>query len=163
MGDDLTHKDKGKIVGPIHSQYGYHILMITDVERNQILDEQTVPLISSSDLQRKIDSKEPVTILDIRESWEQDIAHIEEARFITRDNCEDILNALDKNLEIILVDWKGERLSSFRGWLLQRGFSQVKGLQGGIDAWSMETDNGLNRYDIDEDDGYRYEDVLPEN
>ena len=33
---------------------------------------------------------------------------------------------------------------------------------GGIDLWSEKIDTRLNRYDIDEDDGYRYEDILDE-
>lgn len=164
LGDGLTQGDKGKVVGPIHSQYGYHILMITDVEMDKTTDEDDqTPFISPEDLQRKIESKEGIAILDIREPWEQDIARIEEAKLISRENCEEVLNSVDKATEIVLVDWKGERTSSFRGWLRQRGFSHVKGLQGGIDAWTVEINTGLNRYDIDEDDGYRYEDVLPEN
>ena len=34
--------------------------------------------------------------------------------------------------------------------------------EGGIDLWSEKIDTRLNRYDIDEDDGYRYEDILDE-
>ena len=165
LGDSLTQDDKGKILGPIHSQYGYHILMITDIEIDKTVDNDIhpIPFISPANLQRKIESRETMVILDIREPWEQDIAKIDEAKLISRENCESILEALEKDAEIILIDWKGERASSFRVWLQQRGFNDVKSLQGGIDAWTVEINTELNRYDIDEDDGYRYEDVLPEN
>ena len=42
------------------------------------------------------------------------------------------------------------------------GVHQYKCLEGVIDLWSERIDTRLNRYDIDEDDGYRYEDILDE-
>ncbi|MDP7174501.1 MAG: hypothetical protein QF742_12780, partial [Alphaproteobacteria bacterium] len=51
---------------------------------------------------------------------------------------------------------------SFVQWLFQRGFSYAKCLGGGIDAWADKIDSSLNRYEIDEDDGYRYEDIFEE-
>ncbi|NIQ01132.1 MAG: hypothetical protein GWM98_12565, partial [Nitrospinaceae bacterium] len=68
---------------------------------------------------------------------------------------------LDKNSEIVLIDWKGDRSPSFQKYLTEHGFTQVKGLEGGIDAWSEKVDTRLSRYDIDEEDeGYRYEDIF---
>jgi len=32
MGSTVSENDKGKIIGPVHSQYGYHILVISDIE-----------------------------------------------------------------------------------------------------------------------------------
>jgi len=46
--------------------------------------------------------------------------------------------------------------------LTQRGYTNVHCLEGGIDLWSEKIDTHNNRYDIDEDDGYRYEDILDE-
>ncbi len=73
------------------------------------------------------------------------------------------MSSLGKDQEIILIDWKQDRGPSFQKWLTQRGFTNVRCLQGGIDAWSEAVDTRLSRYDIDEDDGYRYEDVIEED
>ncbi len=227
MGEKLTGNDKGKILGPIHSQYGYHILSITDVteekapevfsadtsmielgekipgvndllfqkfqvglpvmgyqsedtigsicnkqgkQLNDVLDflnlefsKSNVPTISPKDLKSKIDSApDSLAILDIREDWERDIAKISAALLITRENCDSILNSLKKDMELVVVDWKSDRSPSFLKWLSQRGFTDAKGLEGGIDAWAETVDVSLARYDIDEDDGYRYEDVMEE-
>ena len=70
---------KGQILGPIHSPYGYHILMITDVKVDETTEysRQSVPTISPKDLKTRIDAGETnLRILDIREQWEYDIAHI---------------------------------------------------------------------------------------
>jgi len=232
LGEGLTPEHKGKIIGPIHSQYGYHILMITDIrmekpsgtpgpftadtpmarlretfpEADSLLfahfriglpvsgysaeatldsvcrehgksGEQAAEVLnflnteyqkktfflSPQDLQRKMGSEDAPVILDIREQWERDIVRLENAKPVNRDNCAAILAALGKKTEIVLVDWKGERVSSFREWLQSRGFDRVRSLRGGIDAWAAEIDPSLSRYEIDEDDGYRYEDITEEN
>jgi rhodanese-related sulfurtransferase len=232
LGLSVTESEKGKIIGPIHSQYGYHILNVTDIVRERDIaregpftpatsmtearsifpetglllfksfkiglpvlgyqPEETVESvakahgktaqevadylnseylkkyiqgISPEDLRQRLRSGNVanLAILDIREQWECDIARIDESLRVSPENCESILASLDKNTEIVLVDWKGERCASFRNWLFRRGFTHVKTLRGGIDAWSERIDKSLARYEIDEDDGYRYEDILAEN
>lgn len=232
LGLSVTESEKGRVLGPIHSQYGYHILSLTDIAKVRdiategpftpgtlMIDAQNIfpetgallfnrfrigiPVlgykpeetvesvakahgkaapeaadflnseylkkhihgISPEDLWQKLKSGNiaNLVILDIREQWEADIARIDEAMRVAPENCESILASLDKNAEIVVVDWKGERCASFKSWLFQRGFANVRALQGGIDAWSERIDTRQSRYEIDEDDGYRYEDILAEN
>lgn len=150
---------KGQIIGPIHSPYGYHILKITDV----MVDDAELALnslISPLDLKSKIDSGDlNLRILDIREQWEYDIARIEGSQLITRENSTTVIGSLGKDREVVLVDWKGERSPSFQKWMSQHGFTNVKGIEGGIDAWAAAVDSRLARYDIDEDKDYHYEDL----
>ena len=101
-------------------------------------------------------------LLDIRESWERDISKIEGSHIINAENNEHVLSSFQKNQEMVLIDWKQDRSPSFQKWLTQRGYTSIKCLEGGIDLWSERIDTRLNRYDIDEDDGYRYEDILDE-
>ncbi len=227
MGETVSENDKGKIVGPVHSQYGYHILMISEIQVEKIegpftastpmkevndkfpdartllfkkfqiglpvagykaeetiasvcqaqnkpvneivnflnaeYSDKHIAVISPEELDIKLQTgKSNPALLDIRESWERDISKVKGAELITRENCESIINALDKNREIVLIDWKQDRSPSFSKWLRQRGFENVKCLEGGIDAWADRVDSSLNRYDIDEDDGYRYEDIIEE-
>ena len=81
---------------------------------------------------------------------------------INSENNEHVLGTFEKGREIVLIDWKQDRSPSFQKWLTQKGFTNIKCLEGGIDLWSEKIDTRLNRYDIDEDDGYRYEDILDE-
>ena len=113
-------------------------------------------------LTQKIDCDNKPVLLDIRESWERDISKIEGSHIINSENNEHILGTFEKGREIVLIDWKQDRSPSFQKWLTQKGFTNIKCLEGGIDLWSEKIDTRLNRYDIDEDDGYRYEDILDE-
>ena len=227
LGETIDEKAKGKILGPVHTQYGYHILMITDIEVERVegsvstetrmndlndmfpeahtllfktfhiglpvsgykaedtvgsvcetngknpleivnfinteLSNRQIPTVLPEELRDKMQALgSPPTLLDIRESWEWDIAKIEAAQLVSRENNEAIINSLKKDQEIVLIDWKQDRSPSFQKWLAQRGFSNVKCLEGGIDAWAEKIETRLNRYDIDEDDGYRYEDIISE-
>ena len=162
MGEKITKDETNKIIGPVHSEYGYHILLITEVKvENQ--DSQSVDLtvITPEALDNRLSAGgSNLILLDLRESWEWDIAHIEGSQLITRENSESILSNIKKDGELILIDWKQDRSPSFVKWLVQQGFSYAKCLEGGIDAWSDKIDPSLARYEIDEDDGYRYEDII---
>ena len=164
MGEKITKDETNKIIGPVHSEYGYHILLITEV-KVESQDSQSVDLtvITPEALDNRLSSGgSNLILLDLRESWEWDIAHIEGSQLITRENSESILSNLKKDAELILIDWKQDRSPSFVKWLFQQGFSYAKCLEGGIDAWSDKIDPSLARYEIDEDDGYRYEDIIDE-
>jgi len=164
MGEKITKDETNKIIGPVHSEYGYHILLITEV-KVQSQDSQSVDLtvITPEALDSRLSTGgSNLILLDLRKSWEWDIAHIEGSQLITRENSESILSNLKKDAELILIDWKQDRSPSFVKWLVQQGFSYAKCLEGGIDAWSDKIDPSLARYEIDEDDGYRYEDIIDE-
>ena len=36
MGETIAEIEKGKIIGPVHSQYGYHILVISEIENQTV-------------------------------------------------------------------------------------------------------------------------------
>jgi len=162
MGEKITKDETNKIIGPVHSEYGYHILMITEVKVEDSDTQQAdLSVISPEELHNRISAGgSNLVLLDLRESWEWDIAHIEDSQLITRENSKSILSNLKKDGELILIDWKQDRSPSFVKWLVQQGFSYAKCLEGGIDAWSDKIDPSLARYEIDEDDGYRYEDII---
>jgi len=162
MGEKITNDEINKIIGPVHSEYGYHILLITEV-KVESQDSQSVDLtvITPEALDNRLSSGgSNLILLDLRESWEWDIAHIEGSQLITKENSESILSNLKKDGELILIDWKQDRSPSFVKWLVQQGFSYAKCLEGGIDAWSDKIDPSLARYEIESDDGYRYEDII---
>lgn len=227
LGKAVSEKDKGKVFGPVHSQYGYHILSISEIEfqkvegpfnpdtsmkqlndqwpdahsllfkqfhiglpvngygqeetigsvcksqnkneleilnfLNEEYSDKHIAVIKPEELDLKIQSGTTnLVLLDIRESWERDISKVEGSIFITQENCESTIQSLNHEKEIVLIDWKQDRSPSFLKWLRQKGFNNVKCLEGGIDAWTEKVASHLNRYDIDEDDGYRYEDIIEE-
>ena len=226
MGQEVSETDLGKIIGPVHSQYGYHILKISEIEVEKIegpfnaeislesankmfpevhtllfkefhiglpvtpykkeetiaslcqvqgknvqevinhlnreFAEKNIAVMTCEELKQKMDSGNKPVLLDIRESWERDISKIEGSHIVNSENNEHVMGTFEKDREIVLIDWKQDRSPSFQKWLNQRGFTNVKCLEGGIDLWSEKIETRQNRYDIDEDDGYRYEDVIEE-
>jgi len=149
-------------VGSVCETNGKNPLEIVNFINTELSNRQ-IPTVLPEELRDKMQALgSPPTLLDIRESWEWDIAKIEAAQLVSRENNEAIINSLKKDQEIVLIDWKQDRSPSFQKWLAQRGFSNVKCLEGGIDAWAEKIETQLNRYDIDEDDGYRYEDIISE-
>jgi len=129
---------------------------------NREFAEKNIAVMTCEELKQRIDSGNKPVLLDIRESWERDISKIEGSHIINSENNEHIMGTFEKDREIVLIDWKQDRSPSFQKWLNQRGFANVKCLEGGIDLWSEKIETRQNRYDIDEDDGYRYEDVIEE-
>ncbi len=163
MGQEISKADLGKIVGPIHSKYGYHILKISEIEvEKKELVEKNISVMTCEELQQRIAADNRPVLLDIRENWERDISKIEGSHIISSENNEHIMRTFEKDREIVLIDWKQDRSPSFQKWLQQKGFTNVSCLEGGIDMWSEKIDTRQNRYDIDEDDGYRYEDIIEE-
>ena len=162
MGEKITEDERNKIIGPVHSEYGYHILMITEVKIENPENQQiNLAVITPEELHNRLSSGgSNLILLDLRESWEWDIAHIEDSQLITRENSKSILSNFNKDQELILIDWKQDRSPSFVKWLLGQGYSYAKCLEGGIDAWSDKVDPSLARYEIESDDGYRYEDLF---
>ena len=115
MGEKITANETNKIIGPVHSEYGYHILMITEVKvESQDTSKMNTAVISPEDLHQRLDAGgSNLTLLDLRESWEWDIARIEGSQLITRENSESILSILDKDTIgiLLIVRSKVDKLS----------------------------------------------------
>ncbi len=56
------------------------------------------------------------------------------------------LGTLSREDEIVAICHMGMRSQSATEFLLQQGFSKVKNLIGGIDAWSVQVDASVPRY-----------------
>lgn len=88
-----------------------------------------------------------VTLIDVREPTEWEIAHIEGARLIPLNELPERLAELPQDGDIVLHCHHGVR--SMRALARLRdhaGFTRVKSLRGGIDAWSLEIDPKVPRY-----------------
>ncbi|MGB3494494.1 MAG: rhodanese-like domain-containing protein [Elainellaceae cyanobacterium] len=57
-----------------------------------------------------------------------------------------ILTRLDLNAETIVMCHHGVRSAQMCQWLAHNGFSDVKNLAGGIDAYSLYVDSSVPRY-----------------
>ena len=102
--------------------------------------------ITVRELKERLDKGDKVFLLDVREPHEFSMAKIEGSTLIPLGTLPQSLNQLDPTDEIVALCHKGMRSADAVGFLLQQGFSDVKNLIGGIDAWSVEIDHSVPRY-----------------
>ena len=101
--------------------------------------------LSPQELKPLLDRKE-VTLLDVRQAEELDIARIEGAVHIPLNELPARLGELDPAQPVVAMCHNGVR-SEMAGRVLERnGFAQVAHLSGGIDAWSQAVDPSIPRY-----------------
>ncbi len=102
--------------------------------------------ITVRELKDRLDKGDKVFLLDVREPHEFSLARIEGSTLIPLGTLPQSLNQLDPKDEIVALCHKGMRSADAVGFLLQQGFSNVKNLIGGIEAWSVEIDHAVPRY-----------------
>jgi adenylyltransferase/sulfurtransferase len=102
--------------------------------------------ITPRELKDRLDKGDKLFILDVREPWEYSMAKIEGSVLIPLGTLLQSLDKLDRNTEIVAHCHHGMRSADAVGFLLQQGFTNVKNLVGGIDAWSIQVDSTVPRY-----------------
>ncbi|MDX1412160.1 MAG: rhodanese-like domain-containing protein [Nitrospirales bacterium] len=102
--------------------------------------------ITVRELKDRMDKGDKVFLLDVREPHEYSIAKIEGSVLIPLGELPTSLEKLDQETEIVALCKMGMRSADAVMFLLQQGFSNVKNLVGGIDAWSVEIDQSVPRY-----------------
>ncbi len=103
--------------------------------------------ISAGDLKSLKDGAQEFTLLDVREPWEYQTAHIEGSRHVPMGEIPARFNQeLDPEQHIVVVCHHGVRSMNVTAWLRQQGFDKVQSLRGGIDRWSREIDPSVPLY-----------------
>jgi adenylyltransferase/sulfurtransferase len=111
-----------------------------------VRDEGDIPEMSPRELKRRMDGGEPFELIDVREPFEYEIARIEGARLIPLGEITERLDELKREQPIVLHCHSGKRSAQAARLLLQRGFTRVYNLEGGIDAWSDQVDPNVPKY-----------------
>jgi sulfur-carrier protein adenylyltransferase/sulfurtransferase len=106
----------------------------------------SVPAVSVQELKRKMDAHEPLTLVDVRESWEYDIAQIAGSKLIPLGELEERLTELPREGTLVIQCHSGSRSEQGTRLLQEAGFTNVYNLEGGIEAWSREVDPTVPRY-----------------
>jgi rhodanese-related sulfurtransferase len=103
--------------------------------------------ISVSDLKQKLAAAAPTLLLDVREPWEYDTAHIPGATLMPMgDVPKRAFQELDEDQPIYVLCHHGARSLSVAVWLRNQGFEKAQSVAGGIDAWSRQIDPHIPRY-----------------
>ena len=96
--------------------------------------------IDAGDLARRLESGEPIRLIDVREPHEVQISHIEGAQLIPLGSLAAHMHELDSAEEIVLFCSAGSRSAQALQLLAGAGFRKIKNLHGGINAWAREVD-----------------------
>lgn len=103
-------------------------------------------LIQPVELKRKLDRKEDVVLVDVREPFEFQIAQIPNALLLPLRELEQRANELPHDKELVLFCHHGQRSAMAANYLSQLGYARAKNLRGGIHAWAQEVDASTPQY-----------------
>jgi rhodanese-related sulfurtransferase len=92
---------------------------------------------------------EKIRLLDVRTREEFDAVKIEGAELFTQDEMQTILGSWPREDLLVVYDHEGTRSMDAAAYFQGHGFTNVKSLRGGIDAWSAEVDPKLPRYHLE--------------
>jgi adenylyltransferase/sulfurtransferase len=106
----------------------------------------SVPEMNALDLQLRRAAGENLTLLDVREPFEDEIARIDGRVLIPLGELPDRLAEIPRTTPVVVYCHSGVRSAHGAQLLRQAGVEQVYNLTGGIEAWSMEVDPAVPRY-----------------
>jgi rhodanese-related sulfurtransferase len=84
-----------------------------------------------------IKDRPDVYLLDVREQWEYDEAHLPGVNLLPMGEVPANLDKIPTDKEVIVTCRSGNRSSQITEFLKQNGFSNVHNMQGGILAWEQ--------------------------
>lgn len=102
--------------------------------------------ISAAELSRRLYSGAELTLLDVREPHEWEIARMESAVLIPYGELAAHLKELDSTQDIVLYCRTGVRSARALSMMRDAGFRRLKNLRGGINAWSRAIDPKMPEY-----------------
>lgn len=100
--------------------------------------------------QRLAEERDSLQLIDVRERDEIEIAHIDGFTYLPLSEYatwgEHIHTQFDAHTETIVMCHHGIRSAQMCQWLVNQGFTHVKNLVGGIDAYTCVVDPSIPRY-----------------
>jgi rhodanese-related sulfurtransferase len=99
-----------------------------------------MPDITASELHQRQQAGETPTIIDVREPWEFEETRISGSQNIPLGSLPQQLEDLEdlKDQEVIVHCKSGARSSAAKAFLTQQGFTNVRNLEGGIQAYQTK-------------------------
>ncbi|HLZ67674.1 MAG TPA: rhodanese-like domain-containing protein [Aliidongia sp.] len=102
--------------------------------------------IPVTELDRRRKAGEAITILDVREPWELDIARFEGALAIPLMTLPTRVGEVPTDRPVVVVCHHGMRSFKAMSWLRQNGVANAINLEGGIDAWARQIEPTMGVY-----------------
>ncbi|BAQ64167.1 hypothetical protein GM3709_932 [Geminocystis sp. NIES-3709] len=91
-----------------------------------------------------------IQLIDVREESEAEIVFLPSFKLLPLSQYEQwrnqIKTILNPDLETIVMCHHGIRSANMCQWLISQGFTKVKNVSGGIDAYAIYIDSSISRY-----------------
>ena len=104
-----------------------------------------VPELTPREVKSRLDRKDDLFILDVREPHEYQICNIN-GHLIPLGELPRRVHELDSSREIVVHCRSGKRSAEAAEFLQKAGFRKIWNLKGGILAWSDEVDPSIPKY-----------------
>lgn len=102
--------------------------------------------LAPTELKARLAAGDKLQLLDVREEWEFQTAHIEGSILIPMGQVASRIAELDSAAETVVICHHGGRSMQVAGLLEQLGFPNVINLAGGVDAWARSVDPSMPVY-----------------
>jgi len=103
--------------------------------------------ITPTQLRQALDAPEPPLLLDVRTDQERAWARIEPSLHVGLDEfVARVPEEVPRDADVVVYCHSGQRSAQATMWLLANGWTRVRNLAGGIDAWSLQVDPAVPRY-----------------
>jgi rhodanese-related sulfurtransferase len=112
-------------------------------------NEDNKILIDAPELDRLRREGVVARLLDIRPREEIEAVKIEGAIAFTQEIMTEMLGKWPRGEMVVIYDHLGSKSMDAAAYFLGHGFTKVRALRGGIDAWSQEVDATVGRYRVE--------------
>ena len=120
--------------------------VIAHIEQSHAADQQIY--VTAQELARWRAENVPMRLVDIRTREEFDATRIEGAILFTQEIMTEMLGRWPRNELVVIYDHLGKKSMDAAAYFLGHGFTNVRALKGGIDAWS-EFDPRVRKYRLE--------------
>ena len=87
-----------------------------------------------------------IRLIDVRGPEEWETARIEGATLASKELADEMASSWDKDTAIVFYCHSGVRSMNAVHFFQKQGFTNVKSMAGGIEAWSLTIDSSVPRY-----------------
>ena len=105
--------------------------------------------VSPAEVAERLRKGEQIPLIDVRSREESDAVHIDGSTFFTQELMQKILSEWPKEREFVFYCHRGFRSLDAASFFAGHGFRNARTMAGGIDAWSVEVDPELPRYELE--------------
>ena len=106
--------------------------------------------IAPTELAARRQRGEPLRLLDIRTREEWDATRIDGAEFVNQELVQALMTKAPRESVLVFYDHDGMQCLDAAAYFAGHGFTNVRFLRGGIDAWSCEVDPKIPRYRLEQ-------------